>query len=33
MQLLTYKQFIQLKLDQYDFLMPDTINDYPGDHY
>lgn len=29
MQLLTYKEFIQLKLDQYDFLMSDTILDHP----
>jgi len=32
MQLLTYKEFIQLKLDQYDFLMPDTIIDHPCLH-
>jgi len=28
-QLLTYKEYIQLKLDQYEFLMPDTIIDHP----
>lgn len=30
MQFLTYKEYIQLKLDQYDFLMPDSIIDHPN---
>jgi len=32
MQLLTYKEFTQLKLDQYDFLIPDRIIDHPWLH-